>query len=96
LWFAATQPHRLQAPEEKKAEEEIPVAAEEPDGSSTNPASRFDYDAMLQAEAPTSKAPLKRGKDGHLTLDSDGVPPGMSKMHVGPHSQQWMHVWFNI
>lgn len=45
--------------------------AEEP---SAPPSSRFDYDLMVKpaAEASTESAP-KRGKDGHLTLDTNGI-----------------------
>lgn len=61
----------MQAPEEKDVEE--PMMLEEPTEGAAG-ASRFDYDAMLQAETK-AKAPAqpKRGADGHLTFDTDGA-----------------------
>lgn len=60
----------LQAPAEE------PAAVEEEEEEPSAPASsRFDYDSMVKPAAPTrdtTSAP-KRGKDGHLTLDTEGV-----------------------
>lgn len=64
----------LQAPEEMIVEQ-AGMLEEPTEGAVAS--SRFDYDSMLQAEtkdkAPEKSEP-KRGKDGHLTFDTDGTP----------------------
>jgi hypothetical protein len=62
----------MQAPEEKVVEE--PALLDEPT-EVASAASRFDYDAMLQADADAKAASQpKRGADGHLKFDADGMP----------------------
>eukprot|EP00892_Ulva_mutabilis_P003827 jgi/Ulvmu1/1816/UM119_0034.1 len=58
-----------------QAPAEEPAAVEEEDEEPSAPASsRFDYDSMVKPAASTVAAISvpKRGKDGHLTLDTDG------------------------
>ena len=60
----------MQAP----AEEAVTVAEQEEEGSAPA-SSRFDYDSIVAPGATTADAASapKRGKDGHLTLDIDGL-----------------------
>ena len=62
-------------------------AASSPLASSTPATSRFAYD-VLAAEDEAAKAPnMKRGKDGHLTLNQG------KRLLQQPHGLRRLHLW---